>query len=182
MKDILSSKTLKQKGFTLIELMVVVIIVAILIAISVVALNTARNKAVDKAIQTNMLAIRNQAQLYFDGAGSGTYAPSQAIPLSNNCAMGLYGADPVIVQAVAQIVKDRGVDYIACFSTPSTYAVVARLKNTNDYFCLDSINSGKFVDGNSNAAWNGMYGQGSQGGDPSVRTAVVDTNTALCNG
>ena len=171
-----------QAGFTLIELLVVIAIIAVLTTIIIASLTSAKNKAIDKAVQTNMLAVRNQAQLYYDGAGSGSYAPSQSIPLSNNCAIGMYGADPVIVKAIAQIVKDRGVDYVACFSTPATYAVVAKLKNTNDYFCLDSINTGKFVDGNSNAAWNGMYGQGSQGGDPNVKTAVVDTNTALCNG
>jgi prepilin-type N-terminal cleavage/methylation domain-containing protein len=174
-------KKTSSRGFTLIELLVVIAIIAVLTTIVIASLTTAKNKAIDKSIQANMLAVRNQAQLYFDGAGEGTYAPDQAIPLSNNCAIGIY-TDPIVVKAVAQLIKDRGIDYVACFSTSKTYAIVTRLKNTNDYFCIDSINTGKFVDGNSNAAYNGMYGQGSQNGDPSIRTAVIDTNTALCNG
>lgn len=173
-------KKASSKGFTLIELMVVVIIISILTTIVIASLTSAKNKAIDKAVQTNMLAVRNQAQLYYEGAGAGSYAPSQAAPVANNCAMGMYGSDPVVVKAVAQLVKDRGVDHIACFSTDSSFALVAKLKHTNDYFCLDSVNTGKFIDGNSNAAYNGMYGQGAQI-DATTRTAAVDTNTALCN-
>lgn len=170
------------RGFTLIELLVVVAIVSLLTAIIIASLTSAKNKALDKAIVANMLTIRNQAQLYYEGAGAGVYAPVQALPLSNNCAIGLYTGDTVILDAVARLVLDRGVDYVACFSTPTTYALVTKLKSSNDYFCLDSVNTGKVIDGNSNAAWNGMYGQGSQNGDPAVKTAVVDTNTALCSG
>jgi prepilin-type N-terminal cleavage/methylation domain-containing protein len=154
------------RGFTLIELLVVVAIVSLLTAIIIASLTSAKNKALDKAIVANMLTIRNQAQLYYEGAGAGVYAPEQTLPLSNNCATGLYTGDTVILDAVARLVLDRGVDYVA----------------SNDYFCLDSLNTGKIIDGNSTAAWNGMYGQGSQNGDPTVKTATVDTNTALCNG
>lgn len=171
----------RSRGFTLIELLMVVAIIAFLTAIIIASLTSAKNKAIDKAIQTNMLTIRNQAQLFFDGAGGGSYAPLQSVPLANNCTVGIY-ADAVVVKAIARLVLDRGVDYVACFSTTNSYAIVTKLKHTNDYFCLDPVNSGKIIDGNSNAAWNGMYGQGSQGGNPTVKTAVVDTNTALCNG
>ena len=160
--------------------MVVVGIVAVLVAIIIAALGSAKDNALDKAILGNMLTIRNQAQLYFDGPGSSSYAPDELSPYTNDCTRGLY-LDPVVTQAVNRIKIDRGIDYVACFSSTKTFAIVAKLKSGNNYFCLDSMNSGKIIDGNSNAAWLGMYGQGSQNGDPSVKTGVVDTNTALCN-
>ncbi|MBP6858027.1 MAG: prepilin-type N-terminal cleavage/methylation domain-containing protein [Candidatus Pacebacteria bacterium] len=170
----------KNKGFTLIELMIVIIIVVTLIAITIASLTSAKNKAIDKAIQANMLTVRTQAQLYFDGTGGGSYGPDQSIPLSNDCTIGLF-SEPVVTLAVNQMKLDRGVDHVVCFSSPKTFGIVVKLKSTNDYFCIDSVNTGTVVDGNSNAAYNGMYGQGSQNGDPSVKTGVIDTNTALCN-
>lgn len=164
-------KNEKSKGFTLIELLVVVAIISVLTTIIIASLTSAKNKAIDKAIIANMLTIRSQAQLYFDGVGSGSYAPAQSFPLSNDCSAGMYSADIIISKTLGQIIKDRGLDYVACFSNTNTFALVARLKFNNDYFCLDSVTAGRFID--TDDAYNGLYGQG--------LGAAVNTDTGLCN-
>lgn len=169
-----------KRGFTVIELLIVVGIIAILATLLIASLTSAKQKAQDKAIVANMLTIRSQAQLYYDGAGGQSYGPVQSYPVSNDCTLGLYSADSVIAQTIAKLKQDRGTDLVACFSTPTTYAIVTKLNFVNGYFCLDSVNTGRVIDGNSNAAWNGVYGPGAQL-NASTKTATVDTNTALCN-
>jgi type IV pilus assembly protein PilA len=63
-----------EAGFTLIELMVVVMIIAILIAIAVPTFLGARDKASDRAAQANLATARDAAaQFYADGQ---TYNPT----------------------------------------------------------------------------------------------------------
>ena len=59
-----------EDGFTLIELMVVVLIIAILLAIAVPTFLGARSRAADRAVQSNVRnAMTNQLAIYADQAG-----------------------------------------------------------------------------------------------------------------
>jgi len=63
-----------QQGFTLIELMVVVLIIAILIAIAIPTFLGARKRAQDRAVQSELRnALTNEKVVYTD---SSTYDPS----------------------------------------------------------------------------------------------------------
>ena len=55
----------KNKGFTLIELIVVVAIIGLLSAVVVSALTSARNKGKDATIKSIMNQARNQADIFF---------------------------------------------------------------------------------------------------------------------
>ena len=61
-----------QKGFTILELLVVVAIIGILTAVVFGALNNARAKGADKAIISNLASVRSQADLYY-GANTNSY-------------------------------------------------------------------------------------------------------------
>lgn len=58
-----------QRGFTLVELLVVLAIIAILAAITLSALRTAREKAFDAQIKSDMTQIRNALELYAGANG-----------------------------------------------------------------------------------------------------------------
>ena len=54
----------RERGFTLLELMVVVGLVAILASLVMVALGTARGKGGDAGVKSNLHTIANQAELF----------------------------------------------------------------------------------------------------------------------
>lgn len=59
-----------SRGFTIIEIIVVVAIISILTSVVLGSLNTARNKSQDVAVKSNLSSARAQAELYHDVNGS----------------------------------------------------------------------------------------------------------------
>jgi prepilin-type N-terminal cleavage/methylation domain-containing protein len=57
-----------QKGFTLLEILVVVGIIAIVSAVGLAALSSAKNKGDNAAIRSNLNEIRTQSEMYHLGA------------------------------------------------------------------------------------------------------------------
>ncbi len=155
-----------SRGFSLIELLMVVMIFSMLLAITILAVASARNKATDKAILTNMVTVRNQAQLYYDGVGAQSYGNP-----SSSCLDGLFANDPVIVAAIAKLQTYTDSDHVVCSNATNAFAIASQLKTTNDYYCLDSVSGGKItlVDN----APDGLVGAGTR--------FVINTLTSLCN-
>ena len=63
----------KQKGFTIIELIVVIAIIAVLAGIVLVNVIGYINKGKDASIKGNMETIRINASVYLDGTGANKY-------------------------------------------------------------------------------------------------------------
>ncbi len=63
-------KTNKNKGFTLVELLIVIAIIGILSAVVISALGSARNNSKEKSAIAQMNQARNQAEIYYNSHGS----------------------------------------------------------------------------------------------------------------
>jgi len=98
----------REKGFTLIELMVVVLIIAILVAIAVPVFNVARTAAQRRTCQANLRTIDGAIQTYnadndhWPTAGIGDLVPDYMksvpeCPTNNGVVYVLAGADPPTV-------------------------------------------------------------------------------------
>ena len=80
----------KSRGFTIVELLIVIVVIAILAAITVVAYNGIQNRANDVAVQSDISALAKKVQLdqvdrgnYISGGGEGfqtTFGNSGAWP------------------------------------------------------------------------------------------------------
>jgi prepilin-type N-terminal cleavage/methylation domain-containing protein len=63
--------TKKQTGFTIVELLIVIVIIGILAAITIVAYNGIQGRANDAAVQNDLRGLADQFQLYY--AENGVY-------------------------------------------------------------------------------------------------------------
>lgn len=112
-----------NKGFTLIEMLVVVAIVGILSATVLTALGPSRNKAKDARIISALQQIRVIAETLYDGT-SGKY-PSNL------------GSNSKITNASTEITNNGGLHLTISVSS-TTFAVSTQL-NSGNYYCVDSV-------------------------------------------
>ncbi len=108
-------KTKKNRGFTLIEIMVVVVIIGLLASIAVPAFNKVRNSAREKAIQGNLRSIANSAQSYFiDNPGAATVTYSQLTS----------GAQPYLATTIVPVM-DETYTGLSLSTTANTISVTS---------------------------------------------------------
>ena len=118
----------KKRGFTLMELLVVVAIIGILAAIVMVSLNTARNKGKNGAVKAQMAQLRSAAEMFSeDNSGSFTG----------------WCADGETAKISAGVVNSGGASF-SCNESSSAWAAEAALAGTAaGYWCVDSSGASK---------------------------------------
>ncbi len=138
-----------KRGFTLIELLVVIAIIGILSAVVLASLNTARSKGNDASIQSNLSAVRTQAQLYYEDVGGNSYGTEAVVPGDCAASNNMF-SDSNISRAVAAADTANGGGTIICnVSVDGTeYAVSAQMvADSSKSWCIDSTSVGKMIDG-----------------------------------
>ncbi len=126
----------KQKGFTIIELIVVIAIIAVLASIVMVNVTGYINKSKDAAIQGNLSTMLTNAAQIQDSTGSLATACSATIQQT-----ALAAADKAYDgNDTANQVTDCNVA-----GTNDAWAACAQLKVTDAYFCVDSTGAKKTV-------------------------------------
>ena len=124
----------RSRGFTLIELLVVIAIIGILSAVVLASLNSARDKGGDAAIQSDLGAIRTQAEIYRDGPGLQTYGAD-----ASDCVTGMFVDDTTIANAILAANTSNGAGTVTCNSDGESYAVSAQLvADPAKSWCIDS--------------------------------------------
>ena len=62
-------KTNKQHGFTIVELLIVIVVIGILAAITIVAYNGIQNRSKDASVQTDLANLAKQFELFYADKG-----------------------------------------------------------------------------------------------------------------
>jgi prepilin-type N-terminal cleavage/methylation domain-containing protein len=124
----------KQKGFTIIELIVVVAIIAVLAAIVLVNVTSYINKGKDAAIQGNLSSMMTNAAVIFDSTGNYLLACAGANVPPITAAKTAYGSPPGDT-ATCNFTATTGVAWAAC----------SQLKVSDSYFCVDSTGAKKTI-------------------------------------
>lgn len=92
LKNTLKTKLKKSKGFTLIEMLIVVAIIAILVAVSIPMVGSSLNKAKINTDMANQRAAKAAAVItYMTDGGSGTYFYDAQYGKLSNTATGIKG-------------------------------------------------------------------------------------------
>jgi len=120
----------------------VIAIIGILSAVVLASLNTARSKGNDAAVESDIVGIRTQAQIYFGNANN--YGTNVADESSCAAVDNLF-ADATIARQVAAADTANGTGSVTCnvAAGGTAYAVSAQLvSNTATYYCVDSTGAG----------------------------------------
>ena len=124
----------KSRGFTIIELIVVIAIIAVLAAIVLVNVTQYLNKGKDAAITGNLAGILTDSAQYFDTNGNYT-----ALCSNSTVAAALGAADNAFDGNATpnEVTK--------CNGAAAAFAACAQLKSADAYFCVDSSGTKKTV-------------------------------------
>ncbi len=142
------------RGFTLIELMVVISIIGMLSSVMMVSLKNARNKSLDAKVKAQLRNLRSSAAIYRDTIGNGTYgAIVNASTWGGNdtigygCAQGMFIHQSILpylskVNNPSFVVDDSYTRCVAInqagIGNADKYMVILKLSN-GDFYCVDSV-------------------------------------------
>lgn len=149
-----------KKGFTLLELLVVVAIIAIIISVTLVALNDSKNKGADAAVKSNLNTIRGESELFYSN-NDNKFLPVGGSNITGNCptynpsGTDMLSKDKTIADALTEAVK-RGANGSSCYNSSLNWAVAVGLKsNAALSWCVDSGGNSKQVASAPTSAING---------------------------
>jgi type IV pilus assembly protein PilA len=137
MLEILRKRRNEEEGFTLIELMVVVLIIAILIAIAIPTFLGARARAQDRAAQSSLRnALTAAKTLYTDANDYSTATPG-------NATVGMQSVEPSLTYEVAASASTGPKDVsVAVSGTGSITWSAAALSKSGDCFWITDTATG----------------------------------------
>ncbi len=138
----------KKNGFTLVELLMVIIIIGIISLLSASSYRTAQIKSRDTERKSNLNALHKSLMMYYNDTGS---FPNLALNrLFGNSAVGLTGANGIIyMREMPEDPKNSG-DYVYRYQPSADlkqFALFANLENKEDSQCKDSSSDYELNDG-----------------------------------
>ena len=127
-----------NKGFTLLELLVVIALLGIMAAIVIASLNSSKSKGDDASLISGANSMRTQGELYYSN-NSNSYGATTA-----SCDGGLFDATtPGGLNTIMENLKTKaGAANLSCVASSTAWAVGIKLKEAGTY-CVDGRGSGK---------------------------------------
>lgn len=119
------------RGFTIVELLIVIVVIAILAAITVVAYNGIQNRANDTAVQNDLASLAKQFELY--KVDNGTYPPSST-------ELEKLGAR--VTKSSYLVSPNTTYNLVPCLRTNATEYVIAAQSKTRKRFYIGSSTAG----------------------------------------
>lgn len=136
-------KTYLQTGFTLIELLVVIAIIGILSSVVLASLNTARSKGSDAAVKGALAQMKSQAELYYDGAGNGTYGGTVDTGITASCTTGFLASGQQGASIYTNAIANANTTPSAvCYVGKNVWAISMITKGSG-VWCVDNAGSAK---------------------------------------
>lgn len=135
---------MRQRGFTLLELLVVVAVIGIMASVVLMLTSTARNRGGDAGVKANLQTVRSQSGVFYTNnnlsylpSGGSTF-PIASCPLYNATGTNMLARDKNIADSIAEATR-RGSNVNSCYNSSSEWAVAVGLKtNANLSWCVDS--------------------------------------------
>ena len=133
-----------NKGFTIVELLIVIVVIAILAAISVVAYNGIQQRARYSVMQQDIATINKALQLYYAENGhypySGTTSSNTTAGPTNT--LNIPGLAPTYISSIPRIPDDGiGGYYAYCWSAYGTAYKIIRLVPTGPLPSVELANA-----------------------------------------
>ena len=122
----------KIRGFTIVELLIVIVVIGILAAITIVAYNGIQNRAHDTAVQNDLSNISKKMELYKIDSPNGWYAFGN---------VALEDLDMVITKSAYNVDASITYNLLNCTSSSSAgsdYAMLAISKSGKRYYVSSS--------------------------------------------
>jgi type IV pilus assembly protein PilA len=132
LKSRLAQDRRHDEGFTLIELMVVVMIIAVLLAIAIPTFLGTQNKAKDRSAQSSLRNTVTAAKtIYTDGTSYVTATPAA-----------LLAVEPALTFAATDVASSKATDVSVNAATATTFYGAALSSSGECYYVKDDINAG----------------------------------------
>ena len=143
-------KYINQNGFTLIELLVVIAIIGIMSSVVIGFLSSARIKSADNGVKSNMISLRQSAELYYDNNAS-SYGNFAVATCPVSVTAGSMFNDSKVISAINAALASGG-NGTRCVASGSSYAIAVGLKTSGQSWCVDSSGVPKLYSGTPTAA------------------------------
>ncbi len=151
--------TPKGDGFSLIELLIVVVIVGILTGIILSYISENKIKGSDASVKSNLATIRSVAEIFYSDNGN-SYLPTggellniSSCPAYNTEGTNMFSKNKIIADAIKEATfnGNNGV----CYNSVNKWAIAVGLKSSVETsWCVDSSGAGRIVKSDAGGAIN----------------------------